>query len=231
MLYKFGTGEKSIVFLHGGATRYSAYSELIKELATQHTVYAFDLSGHGKSHTDGTLETAVIHAKNVLTNIEDTELLLIGHSFGGTIAIELAKIDERVKDVVVIDTFLGGKRLSKLRRFWGFLVSKNIRTIFFTPNAILFYLKVIRGNLQTILSQRWNIFKTAKLLLDTSAEVPMDFDSIKGNLHILYGEGDTLFPKITIPKNLLERVTFVPGDHDWLMGGPKKTAELIRKLI
>lgn len=106
-----GAGEP-VIMLHGyGASAYS-WRRLRPALARTHTVIAIDLKGFGRSEKpfDDTY-SALDQAKLILDFIEKRDLrniTLIGHSFGGSVALALAiKLNQvrptRLKKLVLLD--------------------------------------------------------------------------------------------------------------------------------
>lgn len=98
-----------VLLLHGFATRWQSFNQIIPELAKDWHVYALDLRGHGKS---GRAKTYRIQ-----DNVPDIELfirecikaptIVIGHSYGGMIGILLAASNpELVKGLIIGDSLL-----------------------------------------------------------------------------------------------------------------------------
>jgi pimeloyl-ACP methyl ester carboxylesterase len=92
----------TIVFLHGLGTNSSDFDELLADLSAdsrfaQTRAVALDLSGFGQSPADGSFgysaaeQAAAVHA--TLAQLKTTPpLVLVGHSLGGLIALEYAKL-------------------------------------------------------------------------------------------------------------------------------------------
>lgn len=100
-----GTG-KNIVLLHGWGANLDSFASVQCVLEKQFQVYAIDLPGFGRSDTPvnawGTAEYAnlvrqFLHALNIENPI------LIGHSFGGRLAIRVATM-EKVHKLILVDS-------------------------------------------------------------------------------------------------------------------------------
>ncbi|MGH6735834.1 MAG: alpha/beta fold hydrolase [Methyloceanibacter sp.] len=105
-----GTGAP-VLLIHGfGASTYT-WRRIAPELATGHRVIAVDLKGFGQSDKPFDTRYSVFDQAELLTQfIEDhdlRDLTIVGHSFGGGVALVLA-LDDRLKDritrLVLIDS-------------------------------------------------------------------------------------------------------------------------------
>ncbi len=104
-----GSGEPALVFIHGGFADRGFWDGQLKAFGGRHRTIAVDLAGHGESGTDrtkwgikkfGADVVAVVEAENV------REVVLIGNSLGGPVAIEAALLlPEKAIGVIGIDTF------------------------------------------------------------------------------------------------------------------------------
>ncbi len=92
-LLDFGGGGSPVLILHGLAGRASEWSEVASDLSRRHKVVALDLRGHGgsdKPPDDLALQSFAADAVGVLEMLELGPLCLLGHSFGGDIALMVA---------------------------------------------------------------------------------------------------------------------------------------------
>jgi pimeloyl-ACP methyl ester carboxylesterase len=98
----------TIVYLHGIAdNRGSALSTIQRMLPKGFDVIAYDGRGHGASEGDrctyGYFEKRDL--QRVLDQLGVDNVILIGHSLGGAIALQAAAVDDRVRAVVAASTF------------------------------------------------------------------------------------------------------------------------------
>jgi lipase len=97
-----------VVCLHGLSQRGSVFAEAGTQLARRgHTVLAPDLRGHGRSGHQPPWGTES-HVDDVLSMLDELEVervaCLVGHSFGGRIAVTLAaRAEGRVDRLVLLD--------------------------------------------------------------------------------------------------------------------------------
>jgi esterase len=115
--------EGAIVFLHGILGRGINLQTLAKRFVGQRPGWAAllaDLRGHGRSPKGGEGPSLEAAARDVIAQAHEHELpvkAIAGHSFGGKVALEAARIGEiaTLRNVVVIDSMpgtrepLGGK--------------------------------------------------------------------------------------------------------------------------
>jgi len=107
--YQAGEGQKTLLFLHGWRSSATAWSEIIKTLDNKDfLIYALDLPGFGGSAMPRASMTVDDYAQIVKEFIEKKGLksiVLVGHSFGGRIAIKLlANYPHLVEKLVLVDS-------------------------------------------------------------------------------------------------------------------------------
>lgn len=103
-----GAGEPALVFIHGWCCNRSFWKNQVDAFATDHQVVTLDLPGHGASGSNrsawsirglGADVQAVVEARGL------SKVVLVGHSLGGPIALEAARLlPGRVVAVIAIDT-------------------------------------------------------------------------------------------------------------------------------
>lgn len=105
-----GTGSP-VVLLHGSASSGRQWSDLTEQLKRNHRVIVPDLRGYGRSHaTDsgaaGSLDDDV-EAIFALIEPLNEPVDLVGHSFGGAVAMKVAlRWPEKVKSLTIIEPVL-----------------------------------------------------------------------------------------------------------------------------
>ncbi len=111
-----------LIMLHGfGASSYS-FSKIIPELSKYFTIYAFDLKGFGDSpkpddHRYSVYDQALLVDQYLKKHHLD-KVILLGHSYGGGVALSLALLDpKRFAKLVLIDSASYDQQLPKLIRW------------------------------------------------------------------------------------------------------------------
>ncbi len=103
----YGKGEPAIVLIHGWATDANYWNAQIDPLKAKYTLVTIDLAGHGastKSRTDWSMGNYGEDVATVVRRIPNQQVILVGHSMGGTVALEATRrIGDRVIGVIVVD--------------------------------------------------------------------------------------------------------------------------------
>lgn len=87
-------GTPTFVFLHGWTCSHRAWCEQMDEFASEHRCIAIDLPGHGdsdKPEIDYTMAMFAEAVEDVLDALNVERPVLVGHSMGGVIALEMAR--------------------------------------------------------------------------------------------------------------------------------------------
>ncbi len=103
-----GEGSPALLFIHGWSCDRSYWDAQVEHFSQNHRVVAVDLAGHGESGQDRAEWTSKAFGNDVIAVIEKLNLdnvILIGHSMGGVIMVEVAsRIPERIIGLVGADT-------------------------------------------------------------------------------------------------------------------------------
>lgn len=104
-----GSGEPTLVFIHGWSGDGRYWRGQVPYFSQRHRVVTVDLAGHGHSglgRDSYTLPAFGEDVKAVLDDLGVEQALLIGHSMGGPVSVEAARLmPERVIGIVGVDTF------------------------------------------------------------------------------------------------------------------------------
>jgi pimeloyl-ACP methyl ester carboxylesterase len=103
-----GAGEPVLVFVHGWSCDARYWREQVPEFAKRHEVVTIDLAGHGHSGTgrdDYTMAAFGEDVKAVVDAVGATNVILIGHSMGGAVIGEAARLmPKKVVGLIGVDT-------------------------------------------------------------------------------------------------------------------------------
>ena len=104
----YGQGEPTLVFIHGWSCDSRYWRMQIPYFSQKHRVIVLDLAGHGHSSSSRTQYTMQAFGEDVKAVAESTgsqNIILIGHSMGGAVIAEAARLmPGRVKGLIGIDT-------------------------------------------------------------------------------------------------------------------------------
>ena len=222
------TEKYPILFFPGWSVSTEPYREYLDILAQKHWVIALDLPGFGRSPCSRCLTSYQTYANCILQLIERLNLdrfRLIGHSFGGGVALALAAaIPQDIDSLIVIDSTGVPMNLSDAIEGRFAELPQQIAQLAWTP--LLEFVKDFGYNL---------IFRTQHLI--TGAQIALDEDlrpwlsEIKAPCLVLWGERDCFTP-IEIGYSLTEtishaRLQIVPsGYHEGCIMQPKTIAAI-----
>ena len=103
-----GQGLPALVFIHGWSCDGTYWEPQMQHFAASHTVVVLDLAGHGESgaqRTDYTMAGFGADVRAVVEALELERVVLIGHSMGGFVMIEAARLlGDRVVGLIGADT-------------------------------------------------------------------------------------------------------------------------------
>ena len=105
-----GSGSPPLMLVHGVACHRGFWAPQLRHFARRCRVVAVDLRGHGESDAPEQAYTMQAFADDLVwmsTRLELSRPVLVGHSLGGLVALELAAaFPNRVAAVVLIDSVL-----------------------------------------------------------------------------------------------------------------------------
>lgn len=101
----YGSGPR-ILLIHGWGANLTNFSNIIQPLSQNFQVFALDLPGFGLSSLPSSAYTVEDFAQVVsdfIDNLELDSLTVLGHSFGGAVAVLAALTNSKIKKVVLVD--------------------------------------------------------------------------------------------------------------------------------
>ncbi len=105
---KSGQGDVTLVLVHGWNCDQTYWREQVEALADSFTIVTVDLAGHGASglsRTDYTVHAFGADVAAVVAALDLHNVYLVGHSMGGSVIIEAARmLPDRVVGLIGIDT-------------------------------------------------------------------------------------------------------------------------------
>jgi pimeloyl-ACP methyl ester carboxylesterase len=105
----YGAGEPALVFIHGWSCDSNYWREQLPAFAGKYTLVTVDLAGLGGTdgnRTDWSIARFGQDVATALSAVPNKQIILVGHSMGGPVAIEAARLLEgRVVGIIGVDTF------------------------------------------------------------------------------------------------------------------------------
>ena len=126
----YGQGDPLIVLIHGWSCDANYWRAQIDDLKTSHTVVAVNLAGHGASERNRrnwTIAAFGADVAAVLAALPQGKVVLVGHSMGGAVALEAARLmPDRVIGIVGADAFqdIGATHSAANREFADQLMAR-----------------------------------------------------------------------------------------------------------
>jgi pimeloyl-ACP methyl ester carboxylesterase len=105
----YGAGEPALVFIHGWSCDSNYWREQLPAFQGKYTLVTVDLAGHGGTdgnRTDWSIARFGQDVATALSAVPNKQIILVGHSMGGPVAIEAARLlKDRVIGIIGVDTF------------------------------------------------------------------------------------------------------------------------------
>lgn len=241
---------RTVVFLHGWGLSDRTYRRGLSKLAGAGVrVVAPALPGFGGNAplpaSDFSLEGYAAWVDEFLREVEvDGATTLVGHSFGGGVAIQTAHDHpDRVAQLVLVNSIGGstwrhrGGRSRHMRERpvwdWGLHLSSHV----LSPRTFSRILPVIAADaVPNAVRRPRTLWEVGRLARD--ADLVAELDELRRRalpVAVLWGRDDTVIPWASAT-SLVEalgdpHLLVVPGDHSWLLSDPARFAEVLTNVI
>jgi pimeloyl-ACP methyl ester carboxylesterase len=133
-----GAGE-TVVLIHGLAGNSSTWKDIMPALSRTHDVVAPDLLGHGESAKpmgDYSLGAHASGLRDLLLTLDVASATIVGHSFGGGVAMQLAYQHPELCDRLVLVGSGGlGREVSWLLRLLTLPLAEQAMPLLFPPRV------------------------------------------------------------------------------------------------
>ena len=237
-----------VVFLHGWGLGQHAYKRALKRLVQLDCrVYAPALPGFGGTPDlpgDLSFEGYAGWVDRFLEAVElDEPAFVVGHSFGGGVAIKLAHdYPERVRTLVLVNS-IGGSAWSSGERGdksmaerplwdWGLHFPRDL----LDPARITRVLPVVLEDaLPNALRNPRALWKVANLARQANLTVELEeLKRRKVPVVVLWGDKDTIIPRASFDAlcaAIGSQGEVVGGSHSWLLADPDAFGEIMTNVI
>lgn len=116
-----GTGDQTLIFIHGLGSYLPAWNKNIPELSKHYRCIAIDLPGYGKS-SKGNYEFSMTYYAQIIKELIEKKglknVVLVGHSMGGQISLTTALQYPELIDKLVLIAPAGFEVFNKGQRSW-----------------------------------------------------------------------------------------------------------------
>ncbi len=231
-----------VLFLHGWALGHHSYRRVVHRIAAQGCqVYAPALPGFGGTPDlprrgftlDGYARWA--RARSCGPSDVDEQVVVMGHSFGGGVAIRLAHdYPDAVRSLVLVNSIGGsawkrGKRLTSLAERplwdWGLHLPSDIWPLRQATRVLPVMLEDALPNLVRNPARSWRVANLAR-----RADLRPELEELKRRgvpVTIIWGKRDGVMPResfdaLCVAVGAEGRV--VDGSHSWLLADPTGSA-------
>lgn len=143
----YGQGSP-LILLHGWGANYHTFDYLINYLKNNFTIYALDLPGFGQSDEPPipyNLSNYVNFLVTFINELQITKPIILGHSFGGRIAIKYASINSNIDKLILVDSAGIRKKLS-IKKRWQIIRYKLLKFYYKKKKDIAKYNQLIKVN-------------------------------------------------------------------------------------
>jgi pimeloyl-ACP methyl ester carboxylesterase len=241
-------GGTPVVFLHGWGLAHHAYKEALSRLpALGCHVYAPALPGFGgTADLHGTQFSFAGYAHWVDRFLDevgvDEPAFVIGHSFGGGVAIKLAHDHrERVRTLVLVNSVGGsawqsGKTIRSMAERplwdWGIHFPSDVLPLPQLTRVIPVVLEDAVNNLLRNPKAMWKVGNLAR-----QADLRPELEELRERrlpVVVLWGEQDKIIPRASFDAlcaAIGSEGEVVPGNHSWLLADPDAFGEVMTNIM
>jgi len=228
--------KKTLLFLHGWGTDSTSWFGLIDKLKNeQYQLYFLDLPGFGRSQVPSNtfnLDDYVKIVDQFIHKLGLNNANLIGHSFGGRIAIKLTAGGAKFIDKIILVDAAGINSPNSIKKI-ALLLAKMIKP-FFTPD----FMQPLRKKLYFLIGSEYlDHFELSKIFSRVVSEnlTPL-LPRIKNQTLIVWGSRDTTTPiyYAELMKKLIKRsklVIFEGAGHFPFIDDPGRFATEFIKFL
>ncbi len=229
-----GQGEP-LLFLHGGGVNALTYIKNFELLSQKYFVIAPDIPCFGQFSVPNELwsfdDFANFFSK-FIDSLTVNNIILVGHSFGGGIAISLAPKNKKISKLILLDSAGIPPDYSSLKVIYLLFV-KTCHGLFLFQNKIL-SLVMLRDFFKEFFRHLFSLPQICKIVKNSVFREYDVFKKISQPTHIFWGNTDEVFPKKSAQKmNQLisnSKLEYIEGNHDWCLLMPQEFFKMISKV-
>lgn len=223
-----------LLFLHGGGLEARTYRVILGFLARSYSVVAPDLPGFGRSTMPkerwGLAEYARFF-EAFIARLNLRQLVVMGHSLGGGIALHLAANTDAVSRLIIVDSAGIPSNYSAAMFRYELYVKETFADLFLHRKHVFTWLRIVKDFTVNRLRRLFYWGHIMAIVRVSLSSHFIRFDRVKCPVLVLWGNEDDIFPPnhadyfgIMLKNVEVKRVT---GDHDWLLYAPREFAEIV----
>lgn len=230
-------GEGDVLLFLPGAIRATIYEKTLFELAKQYRVVIPDLPGFGKSTVPpsswGFAEYASF-IKKFMDFLAVSSYVVVGHSFGGGIALALAKNEHKLKKMFVYGAMGVASKKSIPRFYFDMFVRKTLHNVFY-HNGFELKRIMLNNGISTLLENADEIIPIIKIANRCIYSTISSLAQIRVPTYIIYGTRDELFT-IDSAEYMQQQISgssllIQDTIHDWCIHEPVRFGKLVKKCL
>jgi len=228
---------KPILFLHGAAVSSQTYKENLELLSQKYFVIAPDLPCFGKSSVPREVWDFTDFAKfldKFVSSLKLNNITLIGNSFGGGAALNLAARNRKISKLILISSAGIPPDYSKLRLYYLALIKKPIVGLFVFRKVRACF-RILRDFLLNILHHFSQLPLILKSINKSVYQEYFAFEKINIPTLILWSKKDEIFSQkmaqLFHQKIKNSQLKWVAGNHDWCLSEPQEFFDLVSGFV
>lgn len=192
---KSGEGKQAVILLHGWGQSSNSFQNVRNFLKDAFTVYSVDLPGFGLSNKPdypyNTQDYAEV-LKGIIDEYRIQTPIIIGHSFGGRVAIKYTALFNQVKKLILIDS-AGIVHKKPLTYYFKVYTFKFLRRLFSLPILNRYKKRVLRRFGSNDYKQADDLMKQV-LVRVVNEDLRTDLPKIKCPTLLVWGTNDYVTP-------------------------------------
>ena len=199
MHYEVTGSGKPLILMHGWGCNLSTVRSIALTAARTHTVYNIDLPGFGKSPEPDDVWGVGEYATLIERFIEALNLkapVLVGHSYGGRIAILLSSRNSSIDAIVLVDAAgIKPKRsFNYYRKVYTFKAAKALMKLLLGPERASRRIEAMRASRGSSDYAQASPRMRAIMSKSVNQDLTSVLSSIKAPALLIWGENDTATP-------------------------------------
>ncbi|MDE6238209.1 MAG: alpha/beta hydrolase [Muribaculaceae bacterium] len=191
-------GAQPVILMHGWGCNYTTVASIANAINTKMKVYSLDLPGHGKSQEPPEpwgIEKFTQLVEKFMEQMNISNPVLIGHSFGGRISILLSSRRD-IKKVVLVDAagIKPSRSLKYYAKVYSFKTAKKLFPIIFGKKKGEEMINRWRGKAGSADYRNSSPIMRAVMSICVNEDLKHVMPSIKAPTLLIWGEKDTATP-------------------------------------